>query len=157
MHGLKRLLIGAMVPMLTIGSASAQWEHLCPGGNWVQSGLGYTCVERPQTPMPRFNPQYEAPAPRDNVYNNFITRESVRLSGLIMRGQPLRQNIPLSSGVAVQQTYIAPPAKYVDPFYGPKNTIDLSSGNSSRSSYTITERDLDYLRSNQVGLQPPIR
>lgn len=68
------------------------------------------------TPMPRFDPQYHAPQQND-IYNNPVMREFESLGERTMRGQPLRQNIPLSSGVVRQEIYVPPPpSNYVDPF-----------------------------------------
>ena len=154
MYQIVKVVIGFVLPIVATASASAQWQGLCPGGQWVPSGPGYMCVERAPTPMPRFDPEYRAAPPRDDIYNNPGTREALRLGSKIMGAQPLRQNIPLTSGLVQQEIYIPPaPRNYIDPFARP----EIAAPTLSTGSYTITQQQLDYLRDNQVRMQPPQR
>ena len=122
MHAKSKSTIAVLV-MITVGAGSAvgqDWNALCPNGHWVPSGPGVMCVpnQAPRnTPAPRFEPQYQPPRQQDNIYNNPVTREWESLGNQTMSRQPLRQNIPLSSGVVQQEIYVPPPpSNYVDPF-----------------------------------------
>jgi hypothetical protein len=67
-------------------------------------------------PAPPFNPSYRPPQ-NNSIYNNAVSRAYEQLGQRVMAGQPLRQNIPLSSGVVRQELYVPPPpSNYVDPF-----------------------------------------
>jgi hypothetical protein len=75
-------------------------------------------------PQPPDSSIYQAPPPQIDIYNNPLTREAERLGSLLMQGQPLRQNIPLSSGTVMMQNVPAPPpapVDYKDPFAPPPN------------------------------------
>ncbi len=78
----------------------------------LNSGPSTTYV--PTTP--HFNPTYQPPQ-SNSIYNNPISRAWEQLGQRVMAGQPLRQNIPLSSGLVRQEIYVPPPpSNYGDPF-----------------------------------------
>jgi hypothetical protein len=132
----------AVVFVSPIPGAEAQWSGndsgLCPNGRWVQSpipggGMGARCVPNqapqvlPPYQQPSYNPAptYTAPTytPQPSYsapsISNRIMQEWAALGGMINNLQPLRQNIPLSSGLRMMETVVAPPPAsidYVDPF-----------------------------------------
>jgi hypothetical protein len=107
-------------------------QQLLSGGSdvaWALRAQDYynrNCLGRQdqQTPPPgpsnpTSNPQPTYQTPTRNTLPNPLLQEFSKLGEFIKKGQPLRQNIPLSSGVKMMETVAAPPpapTDYVDPF-----------------------------------------
>ncbi len=79
----------------------------------------------PATAVPQWSPTPSVPA--DTPIIREYGRLNERVGNWAMRGQPLRKDIPLSSGVVQQEVYTPPPpSNYVDPFAAGRNAAPSS-------------------------------
>jgi hypothetical protein len=88
------------------GYGSPQW------GQGIADQYNSNCLGG-QSQQPSSQP------PAENLFDNAVTRELSALDTMLIRGQPQRQDIPLSSGTVMMQNAPAPPpapTNYVDPF-----------------------------------------
>lgn len=79
------------------------------------------CMAGQQQQAPVYQQQQQQPyqLPQSDFANTPVIRELTALSTLTSRNQPLRQDIPLSSGTVMMELVPAPPPaprNYVDPF-----------------------------------------
>ena len=123
------------------------------------------CLNQPQPNPPPYNsPSYNPSpynppaidvAPTDNSASMRIVREWAKLGEQIMKGQPLRQSIPLSAGTKMMETVAAPPpapTNYVDPFAaGTFPPITQSTSGPVKPHGSVWDP------SQQVGLSPPAK
>jgi hypothetical protein len=109
------------------GTGYANYQHvLALKETYNHNCLGAHPSDLPQRYGPRPIPQPEAPPPEPSPaedYNNALTQaiaaENEYFGRLVMRGAPLPQNVPLSSGTQMMQNVTAPPpapATFVDKF-----------------------------------------
>lgn len=150
-YGIRRaglvLLIATSVEPAEAQDCQVILQQLLSGGadvGWAMRAQDYynrNCLGRqpqqsmPQRPYPTPQPTYQAP-----VYNPPPTyqaphprvEEFAKLGEFVMSGQPLRKDIPLSSGVRQMDTVRQPPPapqNYSDPFTtGPANPPTQSMG-----------------------------
>jgi hypothetical protein len=129
-----------MNEMRSIGPAYGSYERTIALGNIYNNN----CLGgRVQQPAPVIPPRpYEAspPPPVVDEAERAVLDQFERLGNSLMGAQPLRRDIPLSSGVVPQETYVPPPPEnYVDPF------AERSSGRPAAGAK----------RSTGTGICPP--
>jgi hypothetical protein len=128
------LLIATSATPVEAQNCEAIMRQLLSGGadvGWAQRAQDYlnrNCSGNqpqpsiPQPSYPTYNPQptYQTPNPLPNYQTpNAVVQEFAKIGEFIMRGQPLRKDIPLSSGVMQMENVKQPPPapqNYVDPF-----------------------------------------
>jgi hypothetical protein len=111
----------ALLQQIISGGADVQWAMA------AQQEYNNNCLgqrqQQPRSPPPTYNqtPTYN-PQPNGAATQkipNKISQEWTKLGEMLMKGQPLRQDIPLSAGLKMMETVAAPPPAptgYVDPF-----------------------------------------
>jgi hypothetical protein len=156
-------MIGAMIFLVIVGRSMSQAQMFqCPAGSAsVSGGGGMMCMCpdgsyagmsgcQSQPVQPQYVPPQEPP-PQPNIFDNALTREFERLGEMLMKGEPLRQDIPLSSGLVAMQNAPAPPPApngYSDPFAA-RWTPPASANSAPHTSGSIWDPN------NAVRLEPP--
>jgi len=144
----------ALLQQILSGGANVAWA-VAAQQEYNRNCLGQKAQPPRSNPRRTYNPSpptpYQAPTP--NTLPRKVMLEEAKLGEMINKGQPLRQNIPLSSGTKMMETVAAPPpapANYVDPFaVGTFPAITKSTSGPVRPHGSIWDP------SQSVTLSPP--
>jgi hypothetical protein len=101
-------------------AAADEYNRKCLGQPTLPQPIPQPTYNPPTyNPEQTYNPQGTYEAPIQNNIANLIFQEASKLGEFIIKVQPLRENIPLSSGTKMMELYPAPPPAptgYIDPF-----------------------------------------
>jgi hypothetical protein len=161
-------LLATCVKRAEAQNCQAIMQQLLSGGHdvaWALRAQDYynrNCLGRqPETPplpqpsYPTYDLQPAYQAPTFDTLTNTLLQEFSKLGELINKGQPLRQNIPLSNGTKTMDTVAAPPpapSDYVDPFAA-RTFPPITQSTAG----PVTRRGNIWDPSNWVELSPPPR